>query len=79
MPSCQCKLCKEHRRVQAIKATGSMDELRALIDELEECLANVEADDEYYCAILDGSWPSAREIAQGIIERCDKVAAPVRR
>lgn len=70
--ACNCKLCTEHRRVQDIKANGGMEDLRTLIDQLEEDRANLEADDEYHRAILDGSWPQAREIAQRIIERCGR-------
>lgn len=73
--SCPCELCTQHRLVQAIKMNGSPEELRALIDELEEHLLYADADNEYYRAIMDGSWPSARKIAQRIIERCDRAEA----
>jgi hypothetical protein len=74
MPRCNCTLCTEHRRVQDIKAKGGLEDLRVLIDQLEEDRVMLEADKEYYCGILDGSWPQARKIALRIIERCDKRA-----
>ena len=74
MPRCNCTLCTEHRRVQDIKAKGGLEDLRVLIDQLEEDRVTLEADKEYYCGILDGSWPQARKIALRIIERCDKRA-----
>lgn len=67
---CTCKLCTEHRRVQDIRLNGGTEDLRVLINQLEENLALAEFDNECYRAIMDGTWPSAREIAQRIIERC---------
>jgi len=72
MPRCNCILCTEHRRVQDIKAKGGLEDLRVLIDQLEEHRASGEFENEYYCAILDGSWPQARKIALRIIERCER-------
>jgi hypothetical protein len=68
--SCECRLCQRHRRVGTVKKEGSVEELRALVDELYSALGDVEFDNEYYHAIFDGSWPSAEEQARGILERC---------
>lgn len=69
---CECKLCSDHRRVQRIKKRGNVDKMRTLIDELEERLFMSEFELEVDEAILAGTWPSAKEYALGILEKCAK-------
>jgi hypothetical protein len=66
---CQCRLCEDHRRILAVLVRNEPAELRAEIRDLEERLANAEFELEVDEAILDGSWPSAREYAEKIFRK----------
>lgn len=75
---CQCSLCSGHRRVQAIITGGTIDELRAIANELEERWANTDDSLNYCNALIDGSWPDAASIIQtrgGDSEVCQKQIA----
>ncbi len=72
MPECECRSCREARAWQAIKDTRDPDKLVALIEELQGRLCHAEVDVNYWNAVSDGSWPSAREIAEGIIKRVEE-------
>jgi len=67
---CHCRLCSEHQRVQWIKSRGDIAEMMRLIDELESDRDNMGADLNLHACIFDGSWPSAREWADGIYRAC---------
>lgn len=60
-PPCQCSHCTESRAWNEIVARGDVAELRALIEELRNRLAETEEDLSYHEAILEGSWPSSYE------------------
>ena len=72
---CDCRLCSDDRRRDAIVARADVLELKALIHELREDLANTEGDLNYHHAIQDGSWPSAAEFAAGILRKVQARAA----
>jgi len=66
---CNCEWCQLHRRVEDVKTRCVVSEMKDLIGELFELYANTEFDLDYYKAIFDGSWPSAKEQALEILER----------
>jgi hypothetical protein len=66
--TCQCDWCKKNRGHNAIVERGNVDELKALIAELRNDLCSAEEDNNYYSAIHDGSWPSAKEQGIAVIE-----------
>ncbi len=72
--SCACRLCEHHRRIQSVKETGSIEELRELIDELENDLAGTASDLEVDEAILSGTWPSSRDYALHALEQSESNA-----
>ena len=69
---CECELCTYHRHVEDVKGRGDVSQMRELIDELYELYSMTDFDLDYHKAIFDGSWPSAKEIALGIVERAEK-------
>jgi hypothetical protein len=66
---CPCRLCERHRRIQSVKSRGIAAEMSALIDELEDALDHTEDDLNHKNAILDGSWPTAAEYANRILQK----------
>jgi hypothetical protein len=66
---CQCAFCERHRHIDAVKSRGNVEGMRILLDSLWNDLCETDADLDYHQEILDGSWPSAAEQAQKILER----------
>ena len=66
---CECESCKYHRHVEEVKKTGTVEELRALIDELYERYVMTDFDLDVWEAIGKGTWPSARQTALNILEK----------
>ena len=60
--TCTCPFCEKHRRIDEIVNSKDIDKMAYLIRELEDDLVNIQSDNDRLKAILDGSWPSAREI-----------------
>lgn len=58
---CQCEVCT---RIRSWRELGVPDEIR-------EYILAVEMDRDYYKAILDGSWPQARQILNSALDRLE--------
>jgi hypothetical protein len=58
---CDCYLCKRHARIHAVLKGRNRRKMRELIVELANNLCASELDNDVHEAIMDGSWPSARE------------------
>ena len=72
MGTCNCKWCERNRRWNEMAVSESQTVRDDLIHELREELGNVEEDLNWHKAILDGSWPTAREYAEKIIAAVEK-------
>lgn len=72
MACCKCSVCRDDREIERVKREGSPEELLRLIDTLQERLANAGLDVNYLRAIMDSSWPSARQHAERILKLCDE-------
>lgn len=73
--TCDCKVCERHREfeghIKLLKEAG-LDSSVEFFENLYEDLNYVEMDNNVNQAILDGTWPSARQYAEQIIERLEK-------
>lgn len=58
---CNCPSCVDYRKWNAIVTRGEVKELRELIEELRNRLADVEEDLSIKNVILDGDWPTSYE------------------
>jgi len=58
--SCNCESCQRSRRIDKAISEKNIEQLTKIVNELNERLLNVESDNCYYEAILDGKWPSAK-------------------
>ncbi len=67
--ACDCKSCTDSRRWDGIVERSDVSEMKELITELSERLRDTEADNDYFEAVMNGSWPSAKEIGIGIVEK----------
>jgi hypothetical protein len=70
---CNCDICKEDERVDAIIAARDVDELIKLVNQQRDKMANIDDDLDYHKCILNGSWPSAVEILGKALERAKKL------
>ena len=70
---CNCDLCKEDGRVDAIIAARDVDELIKLVNQQRNTIANIDNDLDYHKCIINGSWPSAVEILGKALERARKL------
>ena len=68
---CECEFCTYHKHVEHVRETGTIEELRALVDELYERYTMTDFDLDVWEAIGEGKWPSARRTAIGILENAD--------
>ena len=68
---CECEFCTYGKHVRHVKETGTIEELRALVDELYELYTMTDFDLDVWEAIGAGTWPSARQQALGILEKAD--------
>ena len=66
---CTCELCELSRRIDAVKASGTREELVALVDELADRCGHAELELEIDEAILAGHWPGAEDYARRILAR----------
>ena len=66
---CNCETCKLSRRIDATIERRDPDEMAALIKELANMWICADFDNSYHRAILDGSWPQAKEILTRGLER----------
>lgn len=73
---CDCRVCNRHREYELhIKILESAEISESTIEFFEkiyEDLNYVEFDNNVNEAILDGTWPSARQYAEQIIERLER-------
>ncbi|MNQ24267.1 hypothetical protein D3C85_374580 [compost metagenome] len=60
MRICQCDVCTRYRNLRS----------REVPEDVIDMLLQAEYDLEYYKAILDGSWPAAKEILEAALARC---------
>jgi hypothetical protein len=67
--SCDCRFCKEHQRFKDVVAGRDVEQLILLATDLFEQAQHAEHDNEYYRCILNGSWPSAREILERALSK----------
>ena len=72
--TCLCAICRYDRQVTFVRNYGSMREKQALIDELYDRMCHAEFDNDVWKAIRSGQWPSARQIAEDIIRRTERIA-----
>ena len=73
-----CAICAESRKFnKSIRAarSGSRTQIEKHIKEWFNAYINESADNNYYHAILDGSWPSAVEILERALEKAKQMAA----
>lgn len=73
---CLCAECRLSRQIALVRNYGNASAKNTMIDYLYERMCMAEFDNDYWGAINDGSWPNARGIAEGIIERCDAQTEP---
>lgn len=69
--SCDCRICRLGRRVKTTVAERDTDKLIALVNDLSDLWFHTDFDNDYYRCIMDGSWPSAKEILQRAMDRAD--------
>jgi hypothetical protein len=62
LKECECEICTEHRKGDAIIATGDFNAIIKLCRDLQDSLACEGEDRCYYEAIVDGSWENADEV-----------------
>jgi hypothetical protein len=61
MKKCDCSMCQRTLHFRA--ALDSVPEKDAQFwSDIFSALLNAESDRDYYCAIVDGSWPNADEL-----------------
>ena len=60
---CNCQVCQDTRNFRA-ELNQLPAEHQSVFDGLYDNLLHVEMDRDYYHAILEGSWPSAKEILE---------------
>ena len=71
---CGCKLCKQHKSWERLlKKYPFTPKERKFLDDLYTELNGVSLNYEVDEAILDGSWPSARETLLRGLKMCDEV------
>lgn len=66
---CNCQHCIDSRKWDAILARGDIGELRVLVEELRNRLADAEEDLSIKKEVLKGDWPSAYEYLTRITGR----------
>ena len=69
--SCACKLCQRNAEVEQRLAKLPASE-RDYWEGIYELLLHVEMDLNHHQALVDGSWPDADLVIQGIRERCEQ-------
>jgi len=67
---CGCELHQEHRKIQNVLDKWNVpQEVRELMNDLEEKVDDLNMDKQYYESIMDGSWPLGREILEDAIRK----------
>lgn len=67
MSKCECKHCQYSKEVRShldILSENGLEEQREFFSNMYDLLISVEADNDYHSAILDGTWPNAKEILE---------------
>jgi hypothetical protein len=78
MTDCDCKSCQRLRFINEAIASRDPDRLIALVQDQLVTITVLEMDDAYHNSILDGSWPSAKEILTDALALAEKVNHDVR-
>lgn len=66
--SCKCRICERHKRSHLAVKNKDVKEMKAIIEEYETLLENVETDVEHYELILNGYWPHSVEWLEGSLK-----------
>ena len=66
---CDCPVCKQGRRIEAIRLRGDVKEMSSLIIELQDLLLNMATDNERYTAILAGEWPNSEKYLREALKK----------
>lgn len=69
---CDCALCQHHRVIVGVLERECVMTMKDTIKRLEEELDDTSFDLNWHTAVLDGSWPSAREVLQAALKKCDE-------
>ena len=56
--SCECALCQRNTKVHTVLESGTIEELRSMVNDLNESLLCTELDRDVFEAKLLGKWPS---------------------
>ena len=73
---CDCKVCARHREYKLhikLLENADLDASIEFFEKIYEDLNHAEMDRAVHKSILDGTWPSAREFADQIIERLERI------
>jgi hypothetical protein len=75
--SCNCRVCRDHRRWSDVLIDPNDDgETAKMFDEVMTRLESAESDLSWYRALFDGSWPQAEEILRNQLEHVRAKANP---
>lgn len=72
--NCQCHHCKLSAEIRAVKKSRDFRKAVRTIDHLANELVQAEEDNNYYRAILDGSWLSSVEILARALANAKHIA-----
>lgn len=74
MKRCDCDLCKRQRKFQKVMRSYKFkEEDRKFIEKIYEDLNMTEFDNDVNEAVLDGSWPSAKEILTRALDKAAEI------
>ena len=66
---CNCQTCKDLRRWKSVIIQGSESERLEVYDEMFERIELAETDLSYFKAIMDGTWPSGKQLLELALEK----------
>lgn len=55
---CECALCQRNTKVKTVLKSGTIEELRSMVNDLNEELMCTELDRDVFEAKLLGKWPT---------------------
>lgn len=67
-----CRICDRRRKADDLLVTGDASGLYALLTEVEDELEHEATENGWRAAILDGSWPQAKELLTLALARLEK-------
>lgn len=74
---CDCRVCKRSESILNTIQRSNPSELIALIEDLKNQLNHAETDNQYYENILNGTWPSSREILTTALQKCPNIESEI--